>query len=171
VVDEEIGDLGEAERLGGSSSRRRRIVGGVAALAVAAVVVIVVLIVNDSGGSALDDSSPMAAVESYGNAVISGDDAVATRLTCDELLQSPSSTDELEGIEGFERSVHSQMSEMRATSTFPEGEDQERVSGEYHMSSGDETATGQFEAIAIRNPDSSWSFCGFEVFGPPVIDN
>jgi hypothetical protein len=62
------------------------------------------------------------------------------------------------------------MSELRATSTSSEGEDQERVSGEYDIDIGDDAATGQFEATAVHNPDGSWSFCGFEVFGPPITD-
>jgi len=157
--------------LGGSGEGRWRAVALVGAIAAVVVVVVVVsAVVDDGGGSASDDSSPMAVVQSYGDAVIAGDDEVAARLTCDELRQSPGETDELQSIDGLERYVDGQVSDLRATSTFPEGEGQQRVSGEYHLGSGDEAATGQFEAIAVRDPDGSWSFCGFEVFGPPVID-
>ena len=156
----------EAEQLDRTTNGRGRVV-----VVVAAVVGVVFFVVQGGGGSSSDDSSSTAVVESYGDAVIRGDDAAAAQLTCEDLRQSPRATDELENIEGLERSVDGQVTELRATNAMPENDDEERVSGEYHLDSGGEAATGQFEAIAVRNQDGSWSFCGFEVFGPPVIDD
>lgn len=150
--------------MGGSGGGRRRGIAIAAAIMLAVAVTAVVLLTLD-GGSGPDTNDPRGVVQSYANAVLAGDDATATRLTCDEQQDAPNE------IEDLVSQLDGEVSGFRTRDSFREAEDQERVYGEYHADFGDEAGTGQFEAMAVRNDDGSWSFCGFYVIGPAVIES